>query len=226
MGDSVQNGNDKLNYKGVFLQWQDAMHPIFCSLLAKSLVLSTPPFPRPDKPANVANPANTRRQKLVDDWDKGNELATVAIFANLPPWYKHLVRDDTFSAGEYGVFSNPSSVLFPRPPKTPHVLNGCLAFNQHLNLSMSTLTIAYGLSITCLQCELKNLKSLFSLAFFTLSTSLALERNALSLIHGGDARGQLTTLPLTSGMPSRNSGRRNPKAAPWRWPCPHDSNLL
>ena len=76
------------------------MHPIFCSLLAKSLVLSTPPFARPDEPANVANPANTRRQELVDDWDKANELATAAILANLPPRYKHLVRDDTLSAGE------------------------------------------------------------------------------------------------------------------------------
>ena len=100
MGDSVKNGNDKLHYKGDFLQWQDAMHPIFCSLLAKSLVLSTPPFQHPDEPANVANPANTRRQKLVDDWDKANELATAAILANLPPRYKHLVRDDTLSAGE------------------------------------------------------------------------------------------------------------------------------
>ena len=100
MGDSAKNGNDKLHYKGDFLQWQDAMHPIFCSLLAKSLVLGDLPFPRPDEPANVANPANTRRQKLVDDWDKANELATAAILANLPPRYKHLVCDDTLSAGE------------------------------------------------------------------------------------------------------------------------------
>ena len=100
MGDSVKNGNDKLHYKGGFLQWQDAMHPIFCSLLAKSLVLGDPPFPRLDEPANVANPADTRWQKLVDDWDKGNELATAAILANLLPCYKHLVRDDTLSAGE------------------------------------------------------------------------------------------------------------------------------
>ena len=76
------------------------MHPVFCSLLAKSLVLSTPPFPRPDVLANVSNPVNTRRQKLVDDWDKANELATAAILANLPPRYKHLVRDDTLSAGK------------------------------------------------------------------------------------------------------------------------------
>ena len=55
MGDSVKNGNDKLHYKEDFLQWLDAMHPIFCSLLAKSLVLSTPPFQHPDEPANVAN---------------------------------------------------------------------------------------------------------------------------------------------------------------------------
>ena len=100
MGDSVKNGNNKLHYKGDFLQWQDAMHPVFCSLLAKSLVLSTPPIPRPDEPANVANPASTRRQKLVDDWDKANELATAAILANLPPRYKHLVRNYTLSAGE------------------------------------------------------------------------------------------------------------------------------
>ena len=76
------------------------MHPVFCSLLAKSLVLSTPPFPRPDEPANVSNPANTRRQKLVDDWNKANELATAAILMNLLPRYKHLVRDNTLSAGE------------------------------------------------------------------------------------------------------------------------------
>ena len=100
MGDSVLNGNDKLNYKGDFLQWQDAMLLVFCSLLAKSLVLSTPPFPRPDEPANVANPANTRRQKLVDDWDKANELATAAILANLPSRCKHLVNDDMPLAGE------------------------------------------------------------------------------------------------------------------------------
>ena len=100
MGDYLKNGNDKLHYKGDFLQWQDAMHPVFCGLLAKSLVLNTPPFPRPDEPTNVANPVSTRRQKLVDDWDKANELATAAILANFPPRYKHLVRDDTLSAGE------------------------------------------------------------------------------------------------------------------------------
>ena len=69
-------------------------------------------------------------------------------------------------------------------------------------------------------------KSLFFPAFFILSTIIVLECNALSLIHGGDARGQLTTLLLTSRMPSRNSGRKNPKAAPCRWPCPQDFNLL
>ena len=90
----------RLHYKGDFLQWQDAMHPIFICLLAKSLVLGNPPFPRPDEPSNVVNPEKARRQKLVDDWDKANELATAAILANLPPRYKHLVRDDTFSAGE------------------------------------------------------------------------------------------------------------------------------
>ena len=100
MGDSVKNGIDKLHYKGDFLQWQDAMHPVFCSLLAKALVLGDPPLPRPDEPANVANPANARKQKQVDDWDKANELATAAILANLPPRYKHLVRDDTLSARE------------------------------------------------------------------------------------------------------------------------------
>ena len=100
MGNSVKNANDKLLYKGDFLQWQDAMHPVFCSLLAKSLVLNTPPFPRPDEPANVATPASIWRQKLVDDWDKANELATAAILANLPPRYNHLVRNDTLSAGE------------------------------------------------------------------------------------------------------------------------------
>ena len=100
MGDSAKNGNDKLHFKGDFLQWQDVMHAIFCSLLAKTLVLGDPPFPQPDEPANVANPANARRQKLVDDWDKANELATAAILANLPPRYKYLVRDDTLSAGE------------------------------------------------------------------------------------------------------------------------------
>ena len=91
MGDSIKNGNDKLHYKGDFLQWQDAMYLVFSSSLAKSLVLSTPPFPRPDAPANVANPENTRRQKLVNDWDKANELAIAAILANLPARYKHLV---------------------------------------------------------------------------------------------------------------------------------------
>ena len=150
MGDSVENGNDKLHYKGDFLQWQDAMHPVFCSHLAKSLVLNTPPIPRPDEPANVANLANTRRQKLVDDWDKANELASAAILANLPPRYKHLVRNNTFQRENYGIFSKPSSVLFPRPLRIPHVLSGCLAFKRHLNLSMSTWTITYGLSTTCL----------------------------------------------------------------------------
>ena len=100
MGDSVKNGNDKVHYKGEFIQWQDAMHPIFCSLLAKALVLGNPPFPRPDEPANVANPANTRRQKLVNDWDKVNELAKAAILANLLPRHNNIVRDDTLSAGE------------------------------------------------------------------------------------------------------------------------------
>ena len=32
--------------------------------------------------------------------DKLNEFATAAILANLPPRYKHLVRDDTLSASE------------------------------------------------------------------------------------------------------------------------------
>ena len=100
MGNSVKNAHDKLLYKGDFLQWQDAMHPVFCSLLTKSLVLNTPPFPRPNEHANVASPANTWRQKQVDDWDEANEFVTAAILANLPPRYKHLVRDDTLSAGE------------------------------------------------------------------------------------------------------------------------------
>ena len=76
------------------------MHPVFCSLFAKTLVLNTPPFPRPDVLANVVNPANTRRQKLVDDWDEANELAIVAILANVPPRCNHFVRNDTLSAGE------------------------------------------------------------------------------------------------------------------------------
>ena len=67
MGGSVKNANDKLLYKGGFQQWQDAMHPIFCRLLAKSLVLNTPLLARPDEPPNVANLANARRQKLADD---------------------------------------------------------------------------------------------------------------------------------------------------------------
>ena len=100
MGNFVKNSNDKLHYKEDFLQWQDAMHPIFCTLLAKVLVLGDPPFPRPDELANVANPTNSWRQKPVDDSDKANELATVAILANLPLRYKHLVRDDTLLAGE------------------------------------------------------------------------------------------------------------------------------
>ena len=76
------------------------MHPVFCSLLTKSLVLNTPPFPRPEEPANVVNPTNTRRQKLIDDYDKANELATAAILANLPPRYKYLAHDDTLTARE------------------------------------------------------------------------------------------------------------------------------
>ena len=103
MGDLNKIVNEKLHYKGDFLQWQDVMHPIFCSILAKPLVLNTPSLPRPDEPVNVANSANLRRQKLVDDWDKANELATAAILANLPLRYKHLVRDDTLSAGELWV---------------------------------------------------------------------------------------------------------------------------
>ena len=133
MGDSVKKGGDKLHYKGDVFQWQDTMHLIFCSLLAKSLVLCTPPFPRPDEPANVANPANTRRQKLVVDWDKANELATAAILANLPPRYFSSLTT-RFQQENYGVFSMPSSLLFPHLPRIPHVLNGCLAFNRHLNL--------------------------------------------------------------------------------------------
>ena len=77
--------------------------PFSAAAFAESLVLNTPPFPQPDEPANVANPENTRRQKLVVDWDKANELATAAILANFPPRYKHLVRDDTLSAGELRV---------------------------------------------------------------------------------------------------------------------------
>ena len=76
MEDGIKNASDKLLYKVDVLQWHDAMHSIFCSILAKPLVLNTPPFPRPDESANVANPANMQRQKLVDDWDKGNKLAT------------------------------------------------------------------------------------------------------------------------------------------------------
>ena len=112
MGDSVKNGNDKLHYKGDFLQWQDAMLPVFCNLLATSLVLSIPPFPRPDVPANVANPANTWRRKLVDDWDKENELAITAMLTNLLPRYKHPVRDDTLSAGElWGILKSKLCVV-------------------------------------------------------------------------------------------------------------------
>ena len=99
MGDLNKIDNDKLQYKGDFLQWQDVMHPVFCSILTKPLVLNTPPLPRLDEPVNVSNSTNLGRQKLVDDWDKANELATTAIMANLPPRYKHLVRYDTIIAG-------------------------------------------------------------------------------------------------------------------------------
>ena len=61
MGDAIKNAIDKQLYKGDLLHLQDAMHPVFRSLLAKPLVLNTPPFPRPDEPANVADPANTRQ---------------------------------------------------------------------------------------------------------------------------------------------------------------------
>ena len=76
MGDLNRIADEKLQYKGDFLQWQDVMHPIFCSILAKPLVLNTPPLSRPEEPVNVSNSANLRRQKLVDDWNKTNELAT------------------------------------------------------------------------------------------------------------------------------------------------------
>ena len=101
MGDLNKIVNDKLQYKGDFLQWQDEMHQVFCGIQAKPLVLNTPPLPRPEEPINVSNSANMRRQRLVDDWDKENELATSAILANLHPRYKHLVRDNTLTAREF-----------------------------------------------------------------------------------------------------------------------------
>ena len=88
------------------------MHTFFFSLLAKTLVLGDPPFPRPDEPASVANPANALRQKLVDDWEKENQLATAAILANLRPHYKHLVRDDTLLAGElWGILKSKLGIV-------------------------------------------------------------------------------------------------------------------
>ena len=103
MGNSIKNVSEKLQYKGDFLQWQDAMHRIFSKILTKPLVLNTPPLPRPEEVVNVSNFANLRRLKLVDDKDKANELATAAFLDNLFPRYKHLVRDDTLSAGELWV---------------------------------------------------------------------------------------------------------------------------
>ena len=213
----IKNGNDKLHYKGDFLQWQVAMHYVFCSLLAKSLVLSTPPFPRPDEPANVANPANTRRQKLVDDWDKANELATAAILANLPPRDKHLVCNDTLSAlsaGElWGILKAKLCIVSSSSKDTAHSkwLFCIQSSSQSVDVNLDDYLRAVDYMSSM---QSKNLKSLFFLASFTLSTSHSLERNAILLIHGGDARGQLTTLLLTSGMQSKNSGRKDPKAAP------------
>ena len=202
----MKNGNEKLHYKGDFLQWQDAMHHIFCGLLAKSLVLSTPPFPRPDEPANVADPANTRRQKLVDDWDKENELATAAILANLPPRYKHLVRSNTLSAGElWGILKAKLCIVFSSSKDTARSKwRSCIqSASQSLNVPLDNYlrAVDYISSMQIIESQVS-----LHFAFFTLSTSLALERIVSSLIHGGDARGQLTTLLLTSGMRSKNNG--------------------
>ena len=103
MGNLNRIANEKLQYKGDFLKWQDVMHPIFCNVLAKPPVFNTLPLPRPADPVNVTNSTNLRRQKLVDDWDKANELATAAILANLRSRYKHLVRDYSLSAWELWV---------------------------------------------------------------------------------------------------------------------------
>ena len=211
-GVSVKNGNDKLHYKGDFLQWQDAMHPVFCSLLAKFLVLSNPPFPQPDEPANVANPANTWRQKLVDDWDKANELATATILANLPPRNKHLVRDNMLSACElWDILKAKLCVVSSSSKDTARYKSlSCIqtasqTVDVHLNNYLRAVDYMSSMQI-------EESVSLLSLVFFILSTRLALARNVSSLIHGGDARKKLTILLLTSGMPSKNSGRRNPKA--------------
>ena len=74
--------------------------------LAKPLVLGTPLLPHPDPPANLNNATNVRRQKLIDDWGKANELSTARILVNLSPHYKHLVRDDAMTAGEQWLHFN------------------------------------------------------------------------------------------------------------------------
>ena len=98
MGDLNKISNEKLLYKGDFLQWQDTIHSVFYSQLAKALVINDPQLERPDEPPNGTGAENLRRQKLVDDWDKANELATAAILSNLPPRYKYLVCDNDMTA--------------------------------------------------------------------------------------------------------------------------------
>ena len=148
------------------------MHPVFCSLLDKSLVLTTPGFPRLNEPANVANQKNTQWQKPVDDWDKENELVTSAILANLPPQYKHLVYDDTLSAGELWGILKASSVSFRRLLRIPRIQSGWLAFEGYPRLSMSARKITNVLLTVCHQCQLRILMSAFSPVFFILLTRL------------------------------------------------------
>ena len=121
--------------KGTFSNGKMPCIPFFAAISSIALVLDDPPCPRPDEPANVANPANTRRQKLVDDWDKENELATAAILANLPPRYKHLVRDDTLSAGElWGILKAKLCIVSSSSKDTAR--SKCLSCIQSVTLSV------------------------------------------------------------------------------------------
>ena len=86
---------------------------------------------------------------------------------------------------------------------------------------MSTWTIIDVLSTAWPQCTLRSRTSLSSPVCFILSTRVVLAQNALSWTHRGGAKEPLITSFLTLGMPSRNSGRRNPKAAQWTWPYPY-----
>ena len=62
MGYSNKISDKKLHYRGDFLQWQDTMPLVSCSLLARAFVINEPQLEPLDEPPNVANAANLRRR--------------------------------------------------------------------------------------------------------------------------------------------------------------------